>query len=184
VIHPQTLHQINDRVLVLGQTYCLTQGYKFRVDSSVTETNIRYPLDNGLLLDSVRVPSRQLQHAEPSLPADLRESGVCSNHVRSARRQARKIGHGTPVVASDLGGLSFIVRDGETGFLVPEGDEQAFADCILNLLHHPELGDRLGARALVVAQDYAWHLIVDKIVDLYREVLSEDALRAEEGARS
>jgi D-inositol-3-phosphate glycosyltransferase len=90
---------------------------------------------------------------------------------------------GTPVVASDVGGLSFIVRDGETGFLVPEGDEQAFAECILNLLHNPGLRDRLGARALVVAQDYAWHLIADKIVDLYREVLSEDALRAEEGAR-
>lgn len=82
---------------------------------------------------------------------------------------------GTPVVASDVGGLSFIVRDGETGFLVPEGNEQAFANCILNLLRYPKLRDRLGARAVVVAQDYAWHLIAGKIVDLYRLVLQEQA---------
>ena len=64
VIQPQTLHQINDQVLVLAQTYHLTRGYKLRVDSSVTETNIRYPTDSGLLLDGVRVLSRWLECAE------------------------------------------------------------------------------------------------------------------------
>jgi transposase, IS5 family len=92
VIRPRTLHQINDRVLVLAQTYHLTRGYKLRVDSSVTETNIRYPTDSGLLLDGVRVLSRLLERAEPLLPATLRASGVCSNHVRSARHHARRIG--------------------------------------------------------------------------------------------
>ncbi len=92
VIRPPTLHQINDRVLVLAQTYRITQGYKLRVDSSVSETNIRYPVDSGLLLDGVRVLSRWLERAEPVLPAALRETGVCSNHVRSARRRARQIG--------------------------------------------------------------------------------------------
>lgn len=92
VIRPRTLHQLNDRLLVLAQTYHLTQGYKLRVDSSVTETNIRYPLDNGLLLDGVRVLSRLLQRAEPLLPEELRASGVCSSHVRSARRRTRQIG--------------------------------------------------------------------------------------------
>lgn len=80
---------------------------------------------------------------------------------------------GTPVVASDVGGLSFIVRNGETGFLVPEGDEQAFADCILNLLRDPELRNKLGARAVLVAQNYSWRLIADKIVDLYRDVMRD-----------
>lgn len=80
---------------------------------------------------------------------------------------------GTPVVASDVGGLSFIVRNGETGFLVPEGDEQAFADCILNLLRDPELRNKLGARAVLVAQNYSWRLIADKIVDLYRDLMRD-----------
>ena len=80
---------------------------------------------------------------------------------------------GTPVVASDVGGLSFIVRAGETGFLVPEGDEEAFAACISKILRHPELRDQLGARGVEVAQDYAWPVIAGKIAELYREVLSE-----------
>jgi transposase, IS5 family len=92
VIRPWTLHQLNERVLTLAQTYHLTQGYKLRVDSSVTETDIRYPLDNGLLLDGVRVLSRLLQRAEPLLSAELVATGVCSKHVRSARRRARQIG--------------------------------------------------------------------------------------------
>ncbi len=80
---------------------------------------------------------------------------------------------GTPVVASDVGGLSYIVRDGETGYLVPEGDERAFAECILNILRHRELRDRLGRRGVEVAQEYAWHTIAEKIVGLYEEVLEE-----------
>lgn len=83
---------------------------------------------------------------------------------------------GTPVVASDVGGLSFIVRNGETGFLVPEGDEPALAECILNILRDPELRSRLGARAVVVAQNYSWRLIADKIVDLYEVVEQETEL--------
>jgi IS5 family transposase len=92
LIRPQTLHRINERVLVLAQLHHLTQGYKLRMDSSVTETNIRYPLDNGLLLDGVRVLSRLLQCAAPLLSAELRARGVCRSHVRSARRRTRQIG--------------------------------------------------------------------------------------------
>ncbi len=82
---------------------------------------------------------------------------------------------GAPVVASDVGGLSFVVRDGETGFLVPEGDTTRFAECILTLLHDPELRDRMGARAVAVAQDYSWDHIARRIVDLYLQVLKEEA---------
>lgn len=92
VIRPQTLHRINERVLALAPIYRLTQGYKLRVDSRVTETNIRYPLDNGLLLDGVRVLSHLLQRATPWLSDELRASGICRCHVRRARRRARQIG--------------------------------------------------------------------------------------------
>ncbi len=92
VIRPQTLHQFNERVLALAQIYHLTQGYKLRVDASVTETNIRYPLDNGLLLDGIRVLSHLLQRAVPWLSAEVRATGVCHCHVRSARRRSHQIG--------------------------------------------------------------------------------------------
>ena len=82
---------------------------------------------------------------------------------------------GTPVVASDVGGLSFIVRDGETGYLVPEGDARAMADCLTRILHDPELRARLGKRGVEVARQYAWTHIVDQIEALYCEVLDKRA---------
>lgn len=78
---------------------------------------------------------------------------------------------GTPVVASDVGGLSFLVRDGETGFLVPENDPRALADCLGRLLRDPELRARLGKRGIQVAREYAWPRIADQIEASYREVV-------------
>jgi len=92
LIRVPTQHQINERLLVLAQSRNLTQGAKLRLDASVTETNIRYPTDSGLLLDGVRILSRWLNCAAPLLSRKLLERGVCRNRVRSARRRARLIG--------------------------------------------------------------------------------------------
>lgn len=91
LIRPQTLHQMNDRVIQLAEEYRITQGYRLCVDSSVTETNIHHPTDSSLLVDGVRVFSRYLERAEPYVSARLRAQGVCTNHTRSARRCARHI---------------------------------------------------------------------------------------------
>ena len=91
VIRPHTLHQMNDRVIQLAEEYRITQGYRLRVDSSVTETDIHHPTDSSLLVDGVRVLSRLLERAEPYVPTRLCASGVCANHTRSARRRARHI---------------------------------------------------------------------------------------------
>jgi D-inositol-3-phosphate glycosyltransferase len=74
---------------------------------------------------------------------------------------------GTPVVASDVGGLSYIVRNGETGFLVPESDPRALANCLGQLLRDPDLRARLGQRGIEVAHEYAWSRITDQIELLY-----------------
>ncbi len=77
---------------------------------------------------------------------------------------------GTPVVASDVGGLSFVVRDGETGYLVPEGNAAALADCVGYLLQHPELRSYLGKRGAQVAREYAWPRITDRVELLYQSL--------------
>ena len=91
-VDAQTQHEVNDRLLALAESQKLTHGYKLRLDASVTETNIRYPTDSGLLLDGVRQLSRWLECATPLLSRRILERGVCRNRVRSARRRARLIG--------------------------------------------------------------------------------------------
>jgi hypothetical protein len=92
VIQPRTLHRLNDHILHVARDFHLTQGYRLRVDSSVTESNIHYPTDSSLLVDGVRILSRHLERAKPFLVGQLSDLRVWSNHTRSARRRARQIG--------------------------------------------------------------------------------------------
>ena len=92
LIQPKTLHRLNDRVLALAQASELTRGYRLRVDSSVTESNIHYPTDSSLLVDGVRLLSRLLASAKALPMTQAKNSEVFSNHTRSARRRGRQIG--------------------------------------------------------------------------------------------
>jgi D-inositol-3-phosphate glycosyltransferase len=76
---------------------------------------------------------------------------------------------GTPVVASKVGGLAFSVQDGQTGFLVPDGDAEALASRIRLLLKDRDLQHRLGQQAAHWAQRYGWPAIADEIIDLYKK---------------
>lgn len=76
----------------------------------------------------------------------------------------------TPVIASRVGGLTFTVRDGETGFLVPERDPDALADKLELVITDTELRQRLGARAAEVAAEYSWDVVADEIEGLYAEL--------------
>ena len=79
---------------------------------------------------------------------------------------------GTPVVASDVGGLSYLVRDGETGFHVPNGDFIALASTLARLLQDAQLRHNLGEEATRWAQTYSWPRIADRILGVYREAQS------------
>jgi D-inositol-3-phosphate glycosyltransferase len=77
---------------------------------------------------------------------------------------------GTPVVASKVGGLAFSVQDGQTGFLVPDGNALALADKICLLLRDEDLRQKLGQQAASWAQRYSWASITNQIVDLYGQL--------------
>ena len=80
--------------------------------------------------------------------------------------------HGLPVVATTGDGPEFIVRDGETGFLVPPGDAPALAKAILQLLSDPDLARRMGqAGRQRVATEYNPQRIAKLMDTLYQELL-------------
>ncbi|MEJ5240520.1 MAG: glycosyltransferase [Anaerolineales bacterium] len=80
---------------------------------------------------------------------------------------------GTPVIASQVGGLAFLVRDGETGYHVPDGDVQALCERMLRLLTQETLHRQIAAQAATYARSYDWQIIAQQIVAVYQEVLGE-----------
>jgi len=82
---------------------------------------------------------------------------------------------GTPVIASDVGGLAFLVKDGRTGYRVPAGDTDALADRITHLLTDELSRRRIGQRAACWAESYAWPNIADQIEGVYRELVDQSA---------
>jgi transposase, IS5 family len=58
---PEVIQQIHERIVQIAQEQQIVQGRQMRVDTTVVETNIRYPTDSGLLGDGVRVLTRAMK---------------------------------------------------------------------------------------------------------------------------
>jgi glycosyltransferase involved in cell wall biosynthesis len=78
---------------------------------------------------------------------------------------------GVPVVAAAHGGLTEIVRDGETGLLVPPSDQRALAAALRRLADEPELRRRLGeAAARDVRERFSRERMLRELQDLYEGI--------------
>jgi D-inositol-3-phosphate glycosyltransferase len=81
---------------------------------------------------------------------------------------------GTPVVASQVGGLAFLVQDGVNGLVVPDDDPRLLADRLELLIRQPELREKLGRQAAAYAQEYAWEKIAQRILQVYEEEIQKN----------
>ncbi len=70
---------------------------------------------------------------------------------------------GTPVIASAVGGVPEVVRDGENGLLVTAGDPEALASAIRRLLGDDELRARLAAAAAPSVESYSAERLLGQI---------------------
>ena len=76
--------------------------------------------------------------------------------------------YGVPVIGSDLGGITDIVRSGETGLLVPPADPAALAAALERLARGPALAARLGeAGRKHVAAAFGWPAIMAQWEECY-----------------
>jgi len=78
---------------------------------------------------------------------------------------------GTPVIASRVGGLAFLVKDGETGYFVPAEDPEALAEKLRSLFVDHDRRDNFGQAAAKYAKNFSWELITQKILEIYNELV-------------
>ena len=92
LIGPETVEQLNDRVVELARQLRVTRGRKLRVDSAVVETTIHHPTDSRLVGDGVRELSRLLRRAKAVLEETAGwGSEAFRTRARSVRRLAQQI---------------------------------------------------------------------------------------------
>jgi glycosyltransferase involved in cell wall biosynthesis len=79
---------------------------------------------------------------------------------------------GLPVIASNVGGIPDIIKDGETGLLVRQKDARSLSDQIIRLLSDDNLRKEvlINGQNLIKAE-FSWEIVTDKFIEIYREVL-------------
>ena len=87
---PDVVAQLHRQVVDVAKRAGVTRGRRFRIDTTVVETNVHYPTDSTLLQDGVRVLTRTMHRASAALgdpPARVR------NRLRSVTRRVLMIGY-------------------------------------------------------------------------------------------
>ena len=64
---PEVIEQLHRQVVEVAKRAGVTHGRRFRIDTTVVETNVHYPTDSTLLQDGVRVLTRTMQRASTAL---------------------------------------------------------------------------------------------------------------------
>jgi glycosyltransferase involved in cell wall biosynthesis len=84
-----------------------------------------------------------------------------------------------PVIATRVGAIPSVIKDGETGLLVEPGDTHALRSAIARLLSQPDLCRRIGAAGHnLVSRDYTSEAMALKYRQMYDDVLGTPAIAA------
>jgi sulfoquinovosyltransferase len=88
---------------------------------------------------------------------------------------------GVPVVAAAAGGLTDLIHDGTTGFLVPTGNTTAFAERLRQLKDDPELRAKMGVQARIDMEKWSWQASMAKLrTEQYRAAQDNFSQRIEQ----
>src|SRR6187200_1895833 len=80
---PDVIEELHRQVVEVAKRAGVTHGRRFRIDTTVVETNVHYPTDSTLLQDGVRVLTRTMQRASTALGD---QPGRIRNLLRSVMR--------------------------------------------------------------------------------------------------
>jgi glycosyltransferase involved in cell wall biosynthesis len=143
-------------------------------DASYRDT-IQAQIDAARLSDSVhllgRVPDDVLLgwyhtadvFALPSVNVDGRFEGFGLVYLEASAA-------GLPVVGTLGCGAEDAIRDGETGFLVPQNDPAAIAQALVRLLRDAGLRAQMGAAGTAFAQQNTWARVAERVRAVYGSI--------------
>ncbi len=76
----------------------------------------------------------------------------------------------TPVIASQVGGLAYLIIDGKNGYHVKNNSPIELSNKITSLIDDPDLLNKMKTSALEYAKKYEWVEIAKQIIEIYKSV--------------
>jgi D-inositol-3-phosphate glycosyltransferase len=120
-----------------------------------------------------------IKHAE--LPLYYNAADVCivpSYYESFGLVALESLACGTPVVATDVGDLRNIIRNGETGYITTSNNPQELAVKIADVLSGPVFSDKPLSRIRDSVTGYSWGNIAEKVTGELRATLSRQVVEA------
>jgi D-inositol-3-phosphate glycosyltransferase len=145
------------------------------------ETSLRRRIAALGLGESVRFVGPQPQSVLPLYYAAADVTVLPSYYESFGMVALEAMACGSPVIASRVGGLVTTVRDGVTGFLVPDGDVDALAERIETLVGDPELRWRLGREGVRWAAQHRWPCVAEAVCKEYASLESRATAHLDAG---
>jgi len=129
----------------------------------------------------LRSTCRASTRPHAALPAYYRAADalvVCSHSESFGLAALEAHSCGTPVVGTPVGGLSHVVSDERSGFLVDTRDPAVFAARLKTLLSDPALSARFGVEAVASAASFSWDRTAASLQELYECLVREQSPEA------
>lgn len=129
-------------------------------------------IDERALQDSIRLmePTKNIgkEYSESSML-------VMSSHYEGFPMvMVEAMACGLPAVSFDFKcGPKDIIKDGENGVIVPDGDIDALAETMMKLMGDDELRKRMGEEAKKVVETYSEEKVMSKWMKLYEEIVAD-----------
>ena len=129
-------------------------------------------LANRLGVDERIVFTGPVEDAKPYIE-QFTVAVLCSESEGFSNSLIEYMQAGRPVICTDSGGSSELIRDGIDGFLVTVGDVDSLADRLLQLLTDRELAQRIGDAARDSVRAYSLSRMIREQMACYDEILRD-----------
>ncbi|MFI5202641.1 MAG: glycosyltransferase family 4 protein, partial [Candidatus Kapaibacterium sp.] len=152
---PQMLARLPElRLLVAGEFYGDEKEYR-------------------ALIEELRIPAKNLVLATDYIPNDevavyFSAANVCVLPYRSATQSGIVLvayNFDVPAIATDVGGLAEVVKDGESGLIAPKATPKAIAEKVIQFFEE-KLEERLTRGVTQEKQKYSWDVFAEGIETL------------------
>ncbi len=151
------------RLSIVGSV--VEPGYFEQVQSRIGEDHIQKNIQFHGFVSPGRLPEVYAHAAFLMLSSIEETAPMCIAEAMSC---------GLPVVATDVGGVRHMVRDGVTGFVIPVRDPTALAEAANQLLRDKALRKRMGNAAKVEAKNrFHPRTVAEKTLNVYRAILGD-----------